>query len=55
MSRPGLFKQVDLARALRAAAKAGVAVRVEIEPGRMTVIPVTEHASPARNIDEMFA
>jgi hypothetical protein len=55
MSHRGLFKQNDLTRALRAATKAGVAVRVEIEPGRMTVIPVTEHTGPARNVDEMFS
>ena len=34
------FKQCDVTRALRAAQKAGVAVRIEIEPGKLTLIPV---------------
>ncbi len=54
MSARALFRQADLTRALRAASKAGVPVRVEIEPGRMTIIPVAEPTGPARSIDEMF-
>jgi hypothetical protein len=33
-----MFKQSDLTRALRAAAKAGVAVRIEFEDGKPVVI-----------------
>ena len=38
------FKESDVARALRAAKKAGVKVKIEIEiePGRMTLIPMDE-------------
>jgi hypothetical protein len=35
--RPCTFREADLKRALRAAQAAGVAVRIEIEDGRMTV------------------
>jgi len=55
MSARALFRQADLTRALRAATKANVPVRVEIEAGRMVIIPVAEHAGPARNVDEMFS
>jgi hypothetical protein len=55
MSARALFREADLTRALRAASKAGVPVRVEIEPGRMTVIPVTGPTAPARSVDEMFS
>jgi hypothetical protein len=37
--RPCMFKQTDLARALKAATKAGVPVKIEIVDGKMTVIP----------------
>lgn len=43
MSRgPSTFRQVDLARCLKAAKAAGVAVRIEIERGKITVIPSRE-------------
>lgn len=54
MSARALFREADLTRALRAASKAGVSVRVEIEPGRMTVVPVIGSTGPARSVDEMF-
>jgi hypothetical protein len=38
--RPCSFRESDLRRALRAAKAAGVKVRVEIEVGKMTLIPV---------------
>lgn len=40
MSARALFRQADLTRALRAAEKAGVPVRVEIESGRMIVTSI---------------
>jgi len=33
-----IFKQGDLARALKAARAAGVSVKIEIEDGKMTII-----------------
>ena len=56
MSARALFKQADLTRALRAAEKAGVPVRVEIEPGRMIVVPIDGKVPVDGNtFDGMFA
>lgn len=44
---PHLFRQTDLTRALRAAQRAGVPVRVEIEPNKLVVIPVEKPKPPA--------
>lgn len=43
MRRPARFAEVDLVRALRAAKKADVRVKVEFPPdGRMIVIPLED-------------
>lgn len=56
MSARALFRQADLARALRAATKAGVPVRVEIEPGRMIVTPIAGQAPVSANsFDGIFS
>jgi hypothetical protein len=40
--RAGSWKQRDVTRALRAAAAAGIEVRIEIEPdGKLILVPVT--------------
>lgn len=56
MSAPALFKQADLERILRAAEKVGVPVRIEIEAGRMLVVPIDSKAPVGGNsFDGMFA
>jgi hypothetical protein len=48
MSRsPTLFRQRDLVRALKAARAAGVQVRIELEPRKMTVIPCESYPTTA--------
>lgn len=56
MTARALFKEADLTRALRAAEKAKVPVRVEIEQGRMIVTMVgAKMPEPGANmLDEMF-
>lgn len=49
-----LFREADLARALRAGKKAGVQISVVIEPGRMTITPAAAGAPGASIVDEMF-
>lgn len=49
-----LFREADLARALRAGKKAGVQISVVIEPGRMTITPATAAPAGGSMIDEMF-
>jgi hypothetical protein len=39
---PATFRESDLTRALKAAKKAGVRVRVDIEPGKMRVTMIDE-------------
>ena len=49
------FKQTDLTRALRAAQIAHVAVKIEIEDGRMTVTTMDDEKSNDSNEwDEVF-
>ncbi|HEX8553989.1 MAG TPA: hypothetical protein VF695_04715 [Sphingomonas sp.] len=56
MSARALFKQADLTRALKAAERAGVPVRIDIEPGRMIVTPIDAKASSTGNtLDALFA
>ncbi len=57
MTARALFKEADLTRALRAAEKAKVPVRVEIEQGRMivTMVGAKMPESGANMLDEMFA
>jgi hypothetical protein len=44
MSRgPVTFKELDLTRALKAAKKAGVRVRVDIVPGKLTVTTLNDN------------
>ena len=38
------FRESDLRRALRAAKAAGVKVRVEIEPNKLTLVPMNDEA-----------
>jgi hypothetical protein len=56
MSARALVRQADLARVLRAAAKVGIPVRVEIEPGRI-IVTTGAGVVPAgaSSLDEMFA
>ncbi len=56
MTAKAVFREADLTRALRAAKKVGIGVRVEIEPGRMVVTTTKDRASAGGNpLDEMFA
>lgn len=56
MSARALFKQADLTRALKAAEKAGVPVRVEIEVGRMIVTPINgKLPADGNTLDALFA
>ncbi|WP_301089676.1 hypothetical protein [Sphingomonas sp.] len=51
-----MVRQIDLTRILRAAAKAGVRVQVQIEAGRMIVTPIDASAAPSGNsFDGMFS
>ncbi len=56
MSARALVRQADLARVFRAAAKVGIPVRVEIEPGRI-IVTTGAGVVPAgaNSLDEMFA
>ena len=49
--RASPFRESDLARALRAAAKAGVKVRVEIEAAKMTLVPIENEPDAAKADD----
>lgn len=54
--RAAMVRQIDLTRILRAAAKAGVRVQVQIEAGRMIVTPLDQAAAPSGNsFDGMFS
>ena len=54
--RAAMVRQIDLTRILRAAAKAGVRVQVQIEAGRMIVTPIDASATPTGNsFDGMFS
>ena len=56
MSARALVRQADLTRILRVAAKVGIPVRVEIEPGRIIVTTgVGGVPAGANSLDEMFA
>lgn len=56
MTARALFKEADLTRTLRAAEKAKVLVRVEIEPGRMVVTMMGSKVADAgaNVLDDMF-
>lgn len=53
MARPAPFRQVDLARALKAAASAGLEVgRVEIDrDGKIVIVTAREAPSPQNDLD----
>jgi hypothetical protein len=44
---PSMFRQTDLTRALRAAHAAGVAVKIEIEGGKLTVTMENDNSKRA--------
>jgi hypothetical protein len=50
--RPASFREADLCRALRAARKAGVKIRVEIEPGKLTVMQIDDDVSKKKVADD---
>ena len=56
MSARALIKQADLDRVLRVAAKVGIPVRIEIEPGRI-IVTTGAGVVPAgaNSLDDMFA
>jgi hypothetical protein len=56
MSARALIRQADLDRVLRVAAKVGIPVRIEIEPGRI-IVTTGAGVVPAgaNSLDEMFA
>lgn len=53
-ARPALFRQADLARALKAAAAAGVHVgRIEIDPsGKIIIVANQQDAAPHNALDD---
>ena len=55
--RQSAFKQTDMTRALKAAKKAGVRVKVEIEPGKLAVTMIgdanVEASEPLTADDEL--
>jgi len=55
MAAPALIREADLMRILHASKKAGVEVRVEIEPGRVIVTTGKAASAPSTNpLDDMF-